>query len=897
MHRLAAIYSAMLVAATAVPASAQQPAPPPGDAAATAERRAPGSTARPALQAVRAAAAPAIDGRLDDAVWQKAPIATNFIQRMPRPGEPATERTEARVAFDDVAIYVAIRAWDSAPDSIASQLARRDATGIFSDWVDVMIDSYHDRRSAYRFSVNPHGVKKDVFHHSDHQEDVSWDAVWDVATRIDEHGWTAEFRIPLSQIRYAASGDAQTWGLQFGRTIARREEMSFWSPLEANASGFVSLAGTLTDVHGLASPKRMELLPYMVSKVTRAPAPASAVPSPFWRATDPAATAGADLKYGLTPNLTLTATVNPDFGQVEADPAVVNLSAFETFFPERRPFFLEGANLFAFNIGDDNAGEGLFYSRRIGRAPQRSNLGAEHVDMPESARILGAGKVTGRVGDWSIGFFNAVTQAEHASLLRDGAIEQAAVEPLTNYAVGRVNRDFRGGGSTMGMMFTATNRRIDDDAFNFLRSSAYSGGMTAQHRFGEGRRYELYGTLAASGIYGDTMAIRIAQMAPQRYFQRPDAGHVELDPTRTSMHGMMGHLGFNKIGGGRWNGGVGTQFRTPGFEVNDVGFQQNGDQAFVFGWFNYSSHQPGRVFRRWMVGANPNSGWDFGGTRTWTQLNTWGNATFNNFWSAGFAANHRLAATSTGALRGGPSLYSPGSNSANVNISTDRRKNVSGSMSANFFREHDTGVVRGSANAGITTRPSPRMELAVSPRVSRHRSAWQYVGAPAALGSGSREYIFAELDQTTLALMARLNYTFTRDLSVQLYAEPFVSAGEYSSFRRVDEARSSDFDRRFHTFAADEIALDAQRRRYTARTPSGDQVRFSDPDFTMRSLRSNAVLRWEYSPGSTVFLVWSHGRSERAAGGSFDLSRDMDELWRLPGTNAVMLKVNYWLNM
>jgi hypothetical protein len=882
MRKLACI-TAAITCWSAAPAWSQSPAADPARAE------------RPVLTAVRALVPPVIDGRLDDAAWHDAPVATGFLQRSPHPGAPASERTEARVAFDHEALYIAVRAFDRAPDSIASQLARRDATGVFSDWVDVIIDSFHDRRSAYRFSVNPHGVKKDVFHFDDGQEDLSWNAVWDVATTVDEHGWTAEFRIPLSQIRYSPSEAEQTWGLQFGRTIARREESSFWSPVRPNSPGFVSLAGSMTGIRGLAAPKRLEILPYAVSKVTRAPAPAGPVESPFWRQTDPAGSFGADLKYGLTSNLTLTATINPDFGQVEADPSVVNLSAFESFFPERRPFFLEGSSLFTFGIGDDNSGEGLFYSRRVGRAPQRG-VRADHLDMPEAARILGAGKLTGRVGGWSVGFFNAVTRAEQADVYRGGEIETLPVEPMTNYAVGRVNRDFRDGATTLGMLFTTTNRRIDDDAFNFLRTSAYSAGVTGQHRFGPGNRYQFSGFLAGSAIAGDSLSIRLAQLAPQRYYQRPDAGHVDFDPLRTSLHGVTGNASVGKIGGGNWSGGIGTQFRTPGFEVNDVGFQQNADQRFVYGWFNYNRFQPGPVFRNWNIGLNPNAGWDFGGTRLWSQVNVWGNATFANFWSANFFVNNRWAATSTGALRGGPALHSPGGNNFNLNINSDRRKPVFAGFNVNGYRERGTETFRSAANASVTARPSARLELSLSPGINWNDAAWQYVTTAPTSVSGAREYIFAELDQTTLSVTTRLSYTFTRDLSFQFYAQPFISAGDYGSFMRVAAPRASDFDTRFQRFSDAEISRNPDNRRYTA-IIGDESVSFVDPDFNVQSMRSNAVVRWEYRPGSTLFVVWSHGRSDRATQGTFDFRQNLDDLWRIQGTNVLMVKLNYWLNM
>jgi hypothetical protein len=847
------------------------------------------------LRAQPALDAPVLDGRLDDAAWQRAAVATDFVQYRPQPGEPASQRTEARVLFDANYIYVGIRAWDTAAEQIASQLARRDATGIHSDWVDVTIDSFDDRRTGYRFAVNPHGVKKDVYHFNDTQEDLGWDAVWDVATSIDEEGWSAEFRIPLSQLRYAPDRE-QRWGLQFGRSIARNDELSLWSPLLPTTTGFVSRAGFLTGLHGLRSPRRLEVLPYVVSSVTRAPPPQSDVPSPFWRATDPYTAVGADVKYGLSSNLTLTGTINPDFGQVEADPSVVNLTAFETFFPERRPFFLEGANLFSFDIGDDNSGEGLFYSRRIGRAPQRTSFdGADHVLNASSARILGAAKLTGRVGGWSLGVFNAVTQAEHASVLANGTIEELPSEPLTSYAVGRIARDFRRGASTLGVTATATNRRIDSDDLLFLRRSAYSAGINGRHRFGPDNRYAISGFLAASTIAGDTLAMQRAQRAPQRYYQRPDAGHVEYDPHRTSLSGISGTFGIDRSGGGNWSGGLGGHFRSPGFDLNDVGFQREGDQAYIYGWYNYGSYEAGRVLRNWRVGLNPNAGWNFDGTRMWTQLNHWGNFNFANFWQVNYSVNNRWAATSVGALRGGPSIRVPGGNNFNLNVNTDRRRPVHGGLWVNGFREQETGSLRLSVGPTLGVRPSPRLDLSLQPIVTWNDHEWQYVAAPEAEISGTKEYIFARLDQTTVAMTTRLNYTFSPTTSLQLYAQPFISAGAYGPFRRVTDPRAREFDRRFTTLADSDLARDDDGR-YRALVGS-DAVTFDDPDFNVLSLRSNAVLRWEYRPGSTLFVVWSHGREDRLDTGAFDFGRSVDDLRGLRGTNVLLIKASYWLNL
>ncbi|MBI4408091.1 MAG: carbohydrate binding family 9 domain-containing protein, partial [Gemmatimonadetes bacterium] len=449
------------------------------------------------MMAVRAAAPPVIDARIDEAVWAQAQVASDFTTLEPKPGEAASEQTEVRVLYDDDAIYVAARLFDRTPDSIVARLARRD-NDVYSEWFYVGLDSYNDRRTAFIFAVNPRGVKLDSFMSEDGQrEDGGWDPVWDVAADVDALGWTAEMRIPLSQLRFSASADQgaeeRVWGITFARRIARTQEFAFWSPLLPDAPGVVSQFGYLEGLRGLRAPRRLEALPYSVARVTRAPGEAG---NPFYDRTEPYASVGADVKYGLTSDLTLSATVNPDFGQVEADPSVVNLSAYETFFSERRPFFVEGSDIFRFGIEPGDGGsQQLFYSRRIGRAPQRSvELDDGHVDAPEGTTILGAAKVSGKTrGGWSIGVLEALTGAEYARTSdARGRRGSALVEPLTNYAMLRAKKDFRAGESTVGAIVTGTHRKLDDDALDFLRSAAYAGGVDFRHRFGRGN-YEVRG--------------------------------------------------------------------------------------------------------------------------------------------------------------------------------------------------------------------------------------------------------------------------------------------------------------------------------------------------------------------------------------------------------------------
>ncbi|MFW6079163.1 MAG: DUF5916 domain-containing protein, partial [Gemmatimonadota bacterium] len=657
---------------------AVQDAQPAGDSAA---RIGSATTKRVRAHRIPAAAgSPTIDGRLDDAAWTEAAAVSGFVQMQPAPGEPASRRTHVRVLYDDEAIYVGMRLEDD-PALVASQLARRDASGIFSDWAHVLIDSYHDNRTGFRFSVTPAGTKKDVLHYDDTSEDPNWDAVWEAAAAVDDGGWTAEFRIPLSQLRFNAnaggrdgdvgggsradSGDATVWGINFGREIARDGEWSWWSPVLPEAGGVISESGDLVGLARLESPRRLELLPYTVARATRAPEQPD---NPFYESTDGVVSAGLDLRYGLTSNLTLSATVNPDFGQVEADPSVVNLSAYETFFPEKRPFFMEGSNIFRFGIGyDDGSGEGLFYSRRIGRRPQRVlDAAGDWVDSPTATTILGAAKLSGRTsGGWTIGFLDALTAEETARVAAsDGggsAVSERPVEPMTNYMVGSVSRDFRGGDSSIGLLATSTNRRLEaaDGGLDFLTSDAYAFGVRGHHRFAAGI-WRLDGYVGGSHVRGGETAIARIQTAPGRYFQRPDADHVEFDPTRTSLTGAIANVGLWKIGGGSMRGGVGGHLRTPGLAVNDLGFQQQADEGLVFGNLRYHQFEPRWIFRSFSIGLNPSAAWTTGGERKWTQVGSSANFELANFWNGGWWLGRYFEALRPDALRGGPAIRGPG---------------------------------------------------------------------------------------------------------------------------------------------------------------------------------------------------------------------------------------------
>jgi len=516
------------------------------------------------VHATLATTAPVIDGRDDDAVWQTAPVITQFLEAEPTEGAPPKARTEARIAYDAHNLYVFVRAYDPHPDSIVSLLSRRDDQTA-SDHITILLDSYHDRRTGFEFSVNPAGVKCDYAIYNDGAEDASWDAIWDVATRTDSLGWTAEYRIPLSQLHYHVHKDG-VFGILIWRVIERYTETITWPLYRMSRSGLVSQFGELTGLDGLAEPGDLEVTPYLVTKNVQG-APSSGYDR------DQQVSIGGDLKYQLSSNLLLNATANPDFGQVDADPSQLNLSAFETFFSERRPFFVEGKGLFTFNVNcvvvlDCNTGEGLFYSRRIGRSPQLADV-YDDSTAEQATRILGAAKLTARFDNGlSLGMMDAVTD-------RVGGTDGVTLEPRANYAVVRANQDYADGNGSVGFIFTGVNRQTDSSSSPYLHTSAYAGGLDARRRFlGD---YEVSGSFDASRVAGSPAAIALTQEDPVHLYQRPD-GPLTFDSTHTSLSGTNVEVRAAKVGGKLLQWETAYQRRSPGFEINDLGFLRQADQ-------------------------------------------------------------------------------------------------------------------------------------------------------------------------------------------------------------------------------------------------------------------------------------------------------------------------------
>lgn len=874
-----------------VPARAHLRAQPRPSAAAPGSAGVPGRGV-PVLPAVRIPPnlpLPTVDGRLDDPAWALAPVARDFVQMEPHEGAPATEATEARILFGPDALYVAFRAYDSHPDSIVGQLTRRDQD-TYSDRVHLLVDSYFDRRTAFHFAVNPRGVKTDLYRFDDVQEDPSWDAVWDAAARVDSAGWTAEMRIPYSQLRFA-HGEDQTWGVNFGREIARRKEVSTWAPLRKSEARMVSSAGEVRGIGGLRPPARLEVRPFTLARLARTPPQPD---NPLWKRNDGFASGGLDLKYGVTGDLTLDLTVNPDFGQVEADPAQVNLTAFETFYPEKRPFFLEGAGIFNFPLGtgDGDLGtESLFYSRRIGRPPQgQANPQGGHIQVPEATTILGAWKLSGKTrSGWSVGLLHALTAEERAKVVPPGGPHgETPVEPWTQYGVARLQKDFRQGASALGFVGTATLREPDVAADLLLRSRAVTGGVDGRHRFGPGGAYQFSGYLVGSWVEGSPEAMALTQRSSSRYFQRPGAPHLQYDPTLTTLGGWAGKVEVLKVGGGFWRWATVVLARSPGFEPNDLGYQQRADQILHILYAGYDRYTPSRLLRRWRLNVNGWHAWTFGGEAAGAGGNVNGSLTLPSYWGAHAGINRQLASYSPTLLRGGPLMRTEPALNGWMGAFSDDRKALRGQVGLNWYRADESGSWSLSTNGTLRWRPSGWASLSLGPSVSWNVSEAQWVRRIEASGP---HYLFARLDQKTVALTGRFDLTFHPDLTLQGYFQPFLSAGSYSEFKEVTAPRARRYQDRFRPV---EVQQEGGHYR-TDLDGNGVWERFARPDFNIRQFRSNLVLRWEYRPGSHLYLVWSQGRNDFEADGKFRLGEGVADLFGAPATNVFMVKASYWL--
>lgn len=839
-------------------------------------------------QSIGAQQPPELDGRIDDAVWDLVEWTGDYIENQPDENTPPSEQTKFKILYDKKFLYFAFRCYDKDPAGIVKRLSRRD--GFEGDWVEVNIDSYHDKRTAFSFTISVSGVKGDEFV-SDNGDnwDSSWNPIWYLKTRIDDQGWTAEVKIPLSQLKF---GDAkeQVWGLQSTRRYFRAEERSVWQRVPRDAAGWVSEFGELHGLVDLQPQKQLEIQPFFAARQETYEAEAG---NPFRTGRDFSLNGGLDAKIGVTNDLTLDLTINPDFGQVEADPAALALDGFQIFFEEKRPFFVENKNIFDFRFADGQ--DNLFYSRRIGRSPQAypDTAPGEFADIPDNTTILGAAKFSGKTQNgWSVGLLESVTSREFARVDNGLYRRKVQVEPLSNYMVGRVQKDFNHRNSYLGAIVTAVNRNLQGYETDFLNSAAYTAGVDFRHNWKD-RTYFVTGNFVASHIQGSPEAMERTQRSLTHLFQRADAGHVFVDPTRTSLTGTGGKIEGGKQAGGHWRYYGLLMWRSPELELNDVGFLRQADEIRQYGILTYQTLKPVGYFRSFNTRLEQLSTYDFDGNYNRFQVSVNTNSNLQNNWYVGTQFQYKPRIFTNTILQGGPRFRFSNEVFGALNFTTDTRRKLSFWSGAYLSQGAQKSFYYTEFDAGFTYRPVNAFSISFGPNFNRNASKTQYVTQRDF--SGGTRYIMGDLDQRTLSAAIRLDYNINPNLTIQYYGQPFISKGKYRDFNRVSNPTARDYRERVSWYAPGQLGYDTASATYSIdenRDGSIDYT-FENPDFSFVQFRSNLVLRWEYIPGSEIFLVWSQGMNG-LADTRLNLWKGLDtQILNRQPENIFLLKATY----
>jgi hypothetical protein len=846
-----------------------------------------------------AATPPVIDGQDNDECWKNVEWAGDFIQTHPQENKAPSQKTEFKIVYDNSNLYIFVRAFDSEPGKISRIMTRRD--NMNGDLVAINLDSYFDKQTAFAFYAMASGAKGDaVITQDGDYEDDSWNPVWFLKTASDDKGWYAEMKIPLNQLRFGKKED-QVWGIQISRQIFRIDEVSSWQFIPKGSPGSIHLYGELHGIKNITPKTHIELMPYALAKTERFE---KVEGDPFHTGHSSNVSAGLDGKIGITNDLTLDFTINPDFGQVEADPSEVNLTAFETYFSERRPFFIEGKNIYQFMpnqtiVIHDFYSDNLFYSRRIGQYPHYypSTSDGEFVKMPEATTILGAAKLSGKTKKGlSVGILESVTANENAIIDNKGQRRKESVEPLTNYFVGRVQQDFNKGETVIGGIVTAVNRDITNPALNYLPSSAYTGGVDFQHNWKD-RTWYLAGNAEFSNVRGKEDAIINLQRSSARYYQRPDQNYRSVDSSLTALSGVGATVKFGRSSQKRLQFETSMTLRSPGLEFNDLGYMRYSDLIHQGSWFAYYIRNPFAIFNNFYLNTNYWMYWNFSGKLLSFHTNVNFNTQFKNRWRLNGNFNRTEKSTDVTMLRGGPSFIRPGEFGFNLNVSSDQSKKV-------FF---NIGSYRGSNDtrsdiiraywASINLRPMNSLMISVSPEYQWENNQLQYINTSGS--DADPKYIFGQLDMTMCDVVFRVNYTINPELSIEYYGQPFLSAGRYTNINKITNPVANKFDDRFRIFTPEEIGFDGETNSYKIDENNDGltDYTFGNPDFNFRQFRSNLVIRWEYLPGSTLYLVWSQGRTSSDTNGLFSYQTDTKDLFREVPHNIFLVKFSYWFSL
>ncbi len=828
---------------------------------------------------------PVIDGLLNDDCWKEGKWEGNYRQFMPNEGDEPSKETEIKILYDEENIFVAIRAYDDI-ESIDNQMGRRD--DFVGDIVGVCFDSYYDHRTGFEFDLTAAGCKLDVLLLND-RWDTNWDAVWYGKVGMEDSAWVAEMQIPLTQLRYGNKED-QVWGMHAWRWINRNQEEDQWNLMPRDNPGFLYSIGEIHGIKGIEKNKRIEFLPYTVGKIKTYP-PESG--NPYADGFDPGISFGIDGKIGITSDFTVDYTINPDFGQVEADPSVLNLSAFETYYEEKRPFFLEGRNIFDFNYGGDQ----LFYSRRIGHSPSHypSLDDNEYAKQPENTSIISALKLSGKTKDGlSIGIIESITANEYALIDSSGSETKEKVEPLSNYFVGRLQKDINESNTIIGGMITAVNRDISDIHLNFLNSSAITGGIDAKH-YWNNKTYYIDFQGVFSQINGDELAIYNAQKSSSRYYQRPDADYLSLDSTKTSLSGYGTRLSVGKGSNGKWRFRQIIVTRSPGLELNDIGYQQSADNIKTGTMIGYEETEPKSIFRNYSIYTNADIAWDYGGEYINTFYYNSFNIQFKNKWSFNYNFNRSSKINDTRLLRGGPAFNLKGFWCQSLWVGTDYSKVLAFGFSYHFHRYDDKLSKIDDFSPEIVYKLTKSLKIFTTLNYSRHKNNYQWVDFDNDI---ENQYLLAFLDQKTLGIVFRIDYAINPELTIQYYGNPYISVGNYSKYKLITNPGTENISDQYYEFSDNELVLSSDNTYQIPQNSIGiDNAIFTNPDFNFRQFPSNLVARWEYKPGSALYLVWSMNMSESEETSNFQLMNNVKTLFNSSATNIFLVKFNYWFSL
>lgn len=836
-----------------------------------------------------------IDGRLDEEVWLNAEPVTDFLQQEPTENGPPSAAMEVRFVYDDTSLYVGARMF-GAPGTIQAPMGRRDDVEQ-AEYIQIELDTFLDRRTAYMFGVTASGVRQDHFHPSDNEGDIDeqFDPVWRARTQITDQGWTAELWIPFSQLRFNDQPE-RIWGLNIRRYRPQLNEQVYWVVVGRTNRGWSSRFGNLRGIEGLRPKQRLEILPYVASssRTIGNPNPNN----PFDRGLNPSGRVGADMKVGLGSNLTLEATVNPDFGQVELDPAEVNLTVFETIFDERRPFFIEGNSVIEAATGN------FYYSRRIGARPTSPAVNT-YVDYPQATNIITAAKLTGRSRrGTSVGFLSALTDDTRARTSNGLARTDVAVAPVASWNVARVIQEWGRERNTVGAHVTYVHRQMDptDPLATFLTRNAVTYGADTRIRFAD-RTYEMAANVGITHIDGEPGAIARVQQANGHFWQRLDQPTIRFDPARREMNGLQLQGSFNKIAGRHWLWGANLMIESPGFETLDFGRLNYAGDFNGGPRLTYRETRPSKYVRAYSTQLGLSHYWyydtDLGVRNT---VNSNNSITFRNFWNATFNVSQYFRGQDAQMTRGGPAMASPRGKQVSYALRNAPGANTRWSVSGNY-RSNELDDYTWSVTGSVSARPRPSLQVSMAPNYLYEQGTpatfsgpinKQYLtvltgGRPETYG---RRYIFGVVDRTTLSMQFRLNYTFRPDLTLDVYMEPFAASGRYKQLGEMAAPRQP----QLRIYGTDGTTITRNADLSYTVTDGTSTFTLQNRDFNRLSYRSNVVLRWEWRPGSIAYFVWQQNRQQEFATGEHVSAQGLLDAFGARGSNIFALKTTFWLS-